>query len=145
LAKKVTESVLDDLREAGYFSLSVDSTADLSHVDKLIVTVRYVSPDDGFLIERFLTFLELSYHSGENLANIVLKIYVAIAKWIFVRAEASHMIMPLTWQSGIMACRQISIKISTLYNYIPCAGHSLNLVGRAAVDWCLDAVYVLLL
>jgi hypothetical protein len=24
--------------------------------------------------------------------------------------------------------------------YIPCAGHSLNLVGRAAVDCCLDAV-----
>ena len=24
--------------------------------------------------------------------------------------------------------------------FIPCAGHSLNLVGRAAVDSCLDAV-----
>jgi hypothetical protein len=43
VAKKVTESILNDLRGAGYFSLSVDSTADLSHVDQLTVTFRYVT------------------------------------------------------------------------------------------------------
>jgi hypothetical protein len=35
MAKKVTESILNDLIETEYFSLSVDSTADLSHVDHL--------------------------------------------------------------------------------------------------------------
>ncbi|CAM1308648.1 Uncharacterised protein r2_g1872 [Pycnogonum litorale] len=33
MANKVRKSILDDLRKAGYFSLSVDSAPDLSHVD----------------------------------------------------------------------------------------------------------------
>ena len=53
MAYKVRESILDDLKTAGYFSLSVDSTADRSHIDQLTVIVRYVSPDDGLPIERF--------------------------------------------------------------------------------------------
>jgi hypothetical protein len=57
---------LDDLRSAGYFSLSVDSTPDRSHIDQLTILVRYVSPDDGLPIERFLTFLELGSHTGES-------------------------------------------------------------------------------
>ena len=55
---KVGQSILNDLKQAGYFSLSVDSTPDLSHIDQLTVIIRYVSIDDGFPIERFLTFLE---------------------------------------------------------------------------------------
>jgi hypothetical protein len=36
--------------------------------------------------------------------------------------------------------QEIILKINKYAMYIPCAGHSLNLVGRAAVDCCLDAV-----
>jgi hypothetical protein len=62
---------LNDLRKSIYFSLSVDSTPDLSHVDQLTVIVRYVSPDDGLPVERFVTFLELKNHSGESMADVV--------------------------------------------------------------------------
>ena len=71
MAHEVRESILDDLKTAGYFSLSVDSTPDRSHIDQLTVIVRYVSPDDGLPIERFLTFLDMGSHTGENMANIV--------------------------------------------------------------------------
>ena len=63
---KVRESILNDLRKASYFSLSVDSTPDLSHVAQLNIIVRYVSP-----VERFLTFLELKNNSGESMAGMV--------------------------------------------------------------------------
>ena len=36
--------------------------------------------------------------------------------------------------------QEIILNINKYAVYIPCAGHSLNLVGRAAVDCCLDAV-----
>jgi hypothetical protein len=37
--------------------------------------------------------------------------------------------------------QEIILKINKYAMYIPCAGHSLNLIGRAAVDCCLDAVH----
>ena len=63
MAIKVRKPILDDLKTAGYFSLSVDSTPDLSHVDQLTVIVRYVAQDNVLPIERFLTFLEMSSHT----------------------------------------------------------------------------------
>ena len=36
--------------------------------------------------------------------------------------------------------QQKILEINKYAVYIPCAGHSLNLVGRAAVDCCLGAV-----
>lgn len=68
---KVRDSILDYLRTAGYFSLSVDSTPDRSHIDQLTVIVRYVSPNDGLPIERFPTFLEMDNHTRESMANMV--------------------------------------------------------------------------
>ena len=70
MANKVRDSIFEDMQKAGYFSISVDSTPDLSHVDQLTVIVRYVSPDDGLPVERFLTFLELENHTGVNMANM---------------------------------------------------------------------------
>lgn len=61
---------MDDLKTAGYFILSVDSTPDLSYVDLLTVTVRYVSLDNGLLIERFLTLLLMDSHGGERMAKM---------------------------------------------------------------------------
>ncbi|KAL3891609.1 hypothetical protein ACJMK2_003864 [Sinanodonta woodiana] len=71
MAHKIRHSILDDLKTAWYFSLSVDSTPDRSHIDQLTVIVRYVSPDDGFPIERFLTFLEMGSHTGESMIKLV--------------------------------------------------------------------------
>jgi len=40
LAEKVPGTILSELAQAKYFSVSVDSTLDLSHVDQLTVIVR---------------------------------------------------------------------------------------------------------
>jgi hypothetical protein len=71
LSKTVKEPILADVNKAGYFSLSVDSTPDISHTDQLTLIIRYVSPEDGLPSERFLTFHELKDHSGERMADLV--------------------------------------------------------------------------
>ncbi|CAG5022550.1 unnamed protein product [Parnassius apollo] len=60
MSQEVRSVILAERRVAGYFSLSVDSTPDLSHIDQLCVIIRYVSPFDDLPVERFLTFLELN-------------------------------------------------------------------------------------
>ena len=62
MGKHVLQSILDEINQAGYFSLSVDSTPDLSHVDQLTIILRYMSPQTGVPVERFITFLKLEEH-----------------------------------------------------------------------------------
>ena len=58
----VRNYIVTELKTAKYFSVSVDSTPDLSHVDQLAVIVRYVV--SGKPVERFLTFLQPCSHKA---------------------------------------------------------------------------------
>lgn len=56
---------------AKYFSLSVDSTPDISHTDLLTVVLRYVA-SNGEVAERFLPFIPIASHKEEELTTTVL-------------------------------------------------------------------------
>ena len=47
IAKNVKESIVADVKKAGYFSFSVNSTPDVSHTDQLTLIIRYVSSVNG--------------------------------------------------------------------------------------------------
>ena len=66
MAKKVKESLEADVKKAGYFSFSVDSSPDISRrsTDQLTLIIRYVSSVNCLPSERFITFLKLKDHSG---------------------------------------------------------------------------------
>lgn len=59
-----------------YFSISVDSTTDVSHIDQLIVIVPYAL--DGGPIEWFLKFLLLTSHKGKDIADLVLEVQIKV-------------------------------------------------------------------
>ncbi|GIX91109.1 hypothetical protein CEXT_273071 [Caerostris extrusa] len=72
--------------KSGCFGLSVDSTPDQSHINQLIVIVRY----DGFPIELFLTFLEMGSHK-ESMANMMNNNLTNECKIVFISVEvAAH-------------------------------------------------------
>jgi len=137
MADKVRATILSELKEAKYFSVSVDSTPDLSHVDQLTVIVRYLLR--GQAVERFLTFLQLGSHKGDNLAsNLLLYFQSETIDFMDCRGQsydnASNM-------SGRYNGMQAKLRaVNPLAFYIPCTAHSLNLVGLSAVDCCIDAV-----
>ncbi|KAG7154647.1 putative Zinc finger MYM-type protein 1-like 9, partial [Homarus americanus] len=71
VAQKVHALIVDEVKSSGYFSLSVDSTPDLSHIDQLSVVLRYLK--DGQPIECFLTFLEMKSHTASTSRWKILK------------------------------------------------------------------------
>ena len=71
MAKKVKKSFVADVKKAGYFSFSVDSTPDISHIDQLTLFIKYMSSVNDLPIERFITFLELEDHSGVGMADLM--------------------------------------------------------------------------
>ena len=67
MGNEVFARILDELKSAKFYSISVHSTPDISHVDQLTCVVRYVLPSGP--TERFLTFLQPQRHTGEELGN----------------------------------------------------------------------------
>lgn len=70
LGRKVLSAIVAEVRRAKYYSISVDSTLDVSHTDQLCLTIRYVLPEGP--VERFLTFVPLLNHTGKEIADVVL-------------------------------------------------------------------------
>ena len=62
MGDQVIAVIIKELQQSMYFSLSLDSTPDVSHVDQLTVVVRYVRMSDGEVIERFFTFIAIESH-----------------------------------------------------------------------------------
>lgn len=129
MADKVMDTILNELKEAKYYSISVDSTSDVSHVDQLAFTIRYFTKY-GTAIERFLTFLPVADHHSEALANEVLEFLQA--KDIAISDCRGQCYDNAANMAGRYNGLQAKIKeINRLAKFTPCTAHSLNLIGEA--------------
>lgn len=138
MSQKVHAVIVDEVKASGYFSLSVDSTPDISHIDQLSVVLRYVV--DGEPIERFLTFLELQSHAGEGMAKQVLQYLREACNIDFSKCRGQSYDNAANMSGCYKGMQKKILEENEFAIYIPCAAHSLNLVGRSAVDSCLEAV-----
>ena len=73
MAKEVTTKIANEVKKAKYYSITVDSTPDVTHVDQLTFIIRYAQ-DDGTIVERFLKFIDSSgQHDAEPITNHILR------------------------------------------------------------------------
>ncbi|XP_025195655.1 zinc finger MYM-type protein 1-like [Melanaphis sacchari] len=70
MAEKVITTIVEELKSSTYFSISVDSTPDISNIDQLSFVVRYVN-SVGEPVERFLGFIENIGHKAEPIAETI--------------------------------------------------------------------------
>jgi len=90
------------------------------------VTVRYVL--DGKPIERFLQFVPIFGHSGETLCNVVVDFLTT--NGISLADCRGQSYDNASNMSGRYNGLQAKLKEQNpLIAYVPCAGHSLNLVA----------------
>ncbi|XP_053989866.1 uncharacterized protein LOC128882312 [Hylaeus volcanicus] len=73
MGEKVLACIITELKKSKDYSFSVDSTPDITHLDQLTFTVRYVT-DQG-PIERFLMFVPIEGHNAEHLTEVVVKFF----------------------------------------------------------------------
>ena len=66
IGQRVFLAIANELKATRYYSVSIDSTPDITHVDQLTVSVCYVK-DEG-PVERFLSFVNCVEHTGQGLA-----------------------------------------------------------------------------
>jgi hypothetical protein len=138
MEKKLELSIITEIKTAKYFAISVDSTPDVAHIDQLTFIVRYVK-ENGKPVERFIRFIELYGHGAANMTDVITQLINDMGlNMDNCRGQsydnASNM-------SGIYSGLQARIKeINPLAHFVPCAAHSLNLVGTCAAESCPNAV-----
>jgi hypothetical protein len=72
MADKVLNVIVEEIKNAKYFGLIVDSTPDVTHIDQLAIVLRYVK-SDGQAIERFIKFIDIYSHNAEYLTSTVIE------------------------------------------------------------------------
>ncbi|KAL4143314.1 hypothetical protein QTP88_005660 [Uroleucon formosanum] len=132
LADYVKTKIVTEIKLAKYFSIIVDSTPDVSNVDQLTFVVRYVATD-GSPNERYLTFIPNCGHTGEDMEKAVVSTLETLD--ININDCRGQSYDNAYNMSGCYKGLQNRIKeLNPLAHYVPCAGHSLQLVGSAAAE-----------
>ena len=74
LGRHVLAVILDEVCEAKYYSIIVDSTPDIAHVDQMAQVLRYVniSGRKVEVKETFISFIEFGEKNAEALTNQIL-------------------------------------------------------------------------
>jgi hypothetical protein len=137
MGEKVLEMIIREVKTAKYFSISVDSTPDVTHVDQLTMILRYVLPDGP--VERFLQFIPIDNHSGAQIAEVMLDFLSKHSIQITdCRGQSYDNAANMSGKYiGVQQCIRQECKYA---EYVPCAAHSLNLVGNSAAASCTAAV-----
>lgn len=137
IAQHVKEKIISEVIDAHYYSISVDSTPDVTHTDQLSFCIRFVK--DGSITERFLAFILIHGHTADYLTDTVLdylkdnEIDIMNCRGLSTD-NASNM-------SGQYNGLQSRIReVNDLSTFVPCCAHSLNLVGHNSITGIKTAV-----
>lgn len=144
IAKKVFNVFIDEVKHSKYFSIVVDSTSDIIHVDELSFVVRYVKREiqenTPAEVERLLKFIPNVGYKAKDMLDVV----------ISTLGEFGLNLQDCWGQSYDTAANMagcysgLNTRIQNLYPlaiYVPYARHSLNLVGISAVESINEAAF----
>ncbi|KAJ8665354.1 hypothetical protein QAD02_007016 [Eretmocerus hayati] len=138
LREKILDAIFANVRKAGgKYSISLDSTPDAGHIDQLALAIRYLENHEP--VERFLTFLPNVGHKSVNICDAAVSFLVNRGKLRIKDCRGqSYDNAPAT--SGHLHGVQSLIRdLNKLALWVPCIGHSLNLVGTSTMRSCPDS------
>ena len=137
ISQEALQQIITEIKDAKYYSVSVDSTPDISHTDQLTLIFRYVLSDGP--IERFVKFIPIHGHSGESLAKTLLS-FLQEHNIPIKDCRGQSYDNASNMSGKYIGMQAVIRKESHLAEYIPCSAHSLNLVRQSAVKCCTEAV-----
>jgi hypothetical protein len=97
MESNVCAAIVTEIQKVKYFSLSVDSTPDVTHIDQLTFILRYVK--NAVPKERFLHFISIHGHKADHLAVVTsfLKDNISLMN---CRGQSYRTFYKLSWCAG---------------------------------------------
>uniref|UniRef100_A0AAF5DML3 TTF-type domain-containing protein n=1 Tax=Strongyloides stercoralis TaxID=6248 RepID=A0AAF5DML3_STRER len=138
MGNEVKKYLVSEVHQAVYYSIIVDSTPDISHVDQLTCILRFVDKN-GNIKERFFGFISIENHNSEYLKEIILEfLKESLIDINHCRGQSYDNAANM---SGKYNRLQKRIKEhATTATYVPCSSHTLNLIGNCAAEACIGAL-----
>ena len=73
MGQKALGVIKQEIVKSKYFSISVNSSSDITRTDQLTINIRHVNMTNYESVECFLAFINISSHTGQNPANTLLQ------------------------------------------------------------------------
>jgi len=74
IAENVVSNIIEEINKTRYFSISIESTPNISHTDQLSFIICYVNVN-GEPVERFLCFIDNIGHKSQEMMEAVIHIF----------------------------------------------------------------------
>ena len=133
--KKVKDLILEEIKTAKYFSILLDSTPDVSHINQMAFIVRYVKIESNNEVQKkefFLNFFSLHGKNADEITKSILNELQQNGLDIMMCRGQSY--DNASTMAGVRTGVKCRIKdINSKAFFIPCGNHSLNLAGVHAV------------
>lgn len=139
LGSSVRDKIVLEIQKCKQFSLMIDTTPDLSHLDQVCLIIRFV--DDQFTVEeRLVAIRAVVDKTGNGLADTVLNLLNELQlSPLNLRAQSYDTTASMSGKyKGLQA--KISEKLDRTVIYIPCLAHKTNLAVEHACDSSTDVM-----
>ena len=133
--------MVNNIKEAKYYSMLFDSTPDISHTDQMTQIIRYIVIQEGTvqILESFIDFIPLKGKTSEDITKMILQkldndgININDCRGQGYDNAAS--------MAGIHRGVQQRIKnVNEKAEFIACTNHSLNLAGVHAAGETVNSI-----
>ena len=132
--KKGKHLILEDIKAAKYFSILLDNTPDVSHIDQMALIVRYVKVDSNAvqIKESFLNFFPLYRKSADEIIKSILDELQQNGLDIMTcRGQAYDNASTMAEIRSGVQCRIKQLNSKAIF--VSCANHSFILAGIHAL------------
>ena len=140
LSDAIIKDIFQEIKSANFFSVILDCTPDISHIEQLSLTIRYVSVyEDVAIHERFIEFIQVHNTTGEDLCSVLLEKLRTLDLNF-------HDICGQGYDNGAnmrgvhSGVQKRLLEINNRAFFTPCACHSYNLVVADMAKTCPDAL-----
>lgn len=134
IAKRVFNEIIARIKQSKYYSISLDSTPDEGHLDQLTLIFRYL--EDNTPVERFLTFMPNQGHKAKDMFQC-LENFMKENDLDIKNCRGQSYVNASSMSGKYNGLQTLVIEKNDLAVWVPCAGHSLNLVVQSAAGCCL--------
>lgn len=151
LANAITTHILCLVQKAKYYSIILDCTPDVSHVEQMTLLIRFVQLPTSSLVtsteessctqvmvkEHFMGFMPLKESTGESMTKVVLEKLKELALPVEnIRGQGYDNGSNMRGKESGVQKRILNVNPRAFY--VPCCSHTLNLVVNDAASCCIE-------